>query len=178
MSSSRERLTIGRIVHYVARGSADGVFAPKCRAAIVSEVADHLPSSMEPLDGCPNGTDGVWVASLTVLNPTGMHWHEDAKRDSDKVGGTWHWPAECDLDVDEVETDRGFTLNQMDLRVEVMRNAAPLVSGSQAKPAKVKVTHLPTGLSAEAAGRSALEAKADALRILTDAVETAGAWHE
>ncbi len=32
----------GRIVHYVARGSADGVFPPACRAAILTEVRSYV----------------------------------------------------------------------------------------------------------------------------------------
>ena len=32
---------VGEIVHYVARGSADGYYPAKCRAAIVAEVPEH-----------------------------------------------------------------------------------------------------------------------------------------
>lgn len=174
-----ERLVIGRMVHYVARGSLDGVFAPKCRAAIVTEVPDHLPDTMEPLDGCPNGTDGEWVASLSVFNPTGMHWHQDARRNTDKTGGTWHWPSECDLDEDEAETTLSeFTLNPMDLISEVTANAAPYMGGNGDTGTTVKVTHRPTGLSAQATGHTALGAKAEALRILTSQVEGVSAWRE
>ncbi|TQE33061.1 hypothetical protein [Streptomyces ipomoeae] len=68
--------TIGRIVHYVSRGSADGVFAPACRAALVTAVDDT---------GQP---------ALTVFTPEG-HFshpplpHADA---TEERGGTWHWP--------------------------------------------------------------------------------------
>lgn len=48
---------------------------------------------MEPLDGCPNGTQGTWVAGLCVLNPTGMFFNRDVCQDGDgRAGGTWHWP--------------------------------------------------------------------------------------
>lgn len=30
--------SVGRIVHYVSRGSADGFFKPQCRAAIITVV--------------------------------------------------------------------------------------------------------------------------------------------
>ncbi len=71
------RPTIGRIVHYVARGSADGTYPCTCRAAIVTAVDDA---------GQP---------ALAVLNPEGLFFspplpYADATPLS---GGTWHWPA-------------------------------------------------------------------------------------
>lgn len=79
--------SIGRIVHYVARGSADGVFPVTCRAAIVTEV-----SVSETPDGAPIG--------IAVLHPDGLLFARDipegAPMDTDLsvpiVGGTWHWP--------------------------------------------------------------------------------------
>lgn len=93
--------TVGRIVHYVARGSADGVFPPACRAAIVTEVD-------------PQDDGGV---GLCVLNPTGQFFNRGIEYDDGRMvpserddglgagpstdlcdglehrGGTWHWPA-------------------------------------------------------------------------------------
>lgn len=83
---------VGRVAHYVARGSADGVYPPICRAATITEVGDH-------------GTVG-----LAVLNPTGMFFHPvaaggcaydegDGRSDAnmcdgnDHTPGSWHWPA-------------------------------------------------------------------------------------
>lgn len=50
--------TIGRLVHYVARGSADGKFPCACRAAFVTEVTPDM--------NVPT------VIGLAVLNPTGL----------------------------------------------------------------------------------------------------------
>lgn len=88
--------TVGRIVHYVSHGTPpreDGSQAHPsvCRAAIVTEVPEYLTA--EPFDGCPNGTNGLWLASLAVLNPTGMFFNQDCEQDEHvHEGGTWHWP--------------------------------------------------------------------------------------
>lgn len=79
--------TVGRVVHYVARGSADGVFPPVCRAAFVTEVGD--------LDGADGDLQRV---GLMVANPTGLFFHSLAAggcehwAPEEKRGGTWHWP--------------------------------------------------------------------------------------
>jgi len=88
--------SVGRIVHYVSHGTPvreDGTqaYAPKCRAAIITDVPQYLLA--EPFDGCPNGTGGQWIASLAVLNPTGMFFDQALSQDEDtREGGTWHWP--------------------------------------------------------------------------------------
>lgn len=70
--------SVGRIVHYVARGSADGAFPIACRAAVITEL---------------NAKGIRSLLSLAVLNPTGMHFHQDTLHDEDgKEPGTWHWP--------------------------------------------------------------------------------------
>lgn len=77
--------SVGRIVHYVSRGSADGVFPATCRAAIVTDV---------PPDA------GDHMAGLAVLNPTGMHFAQGVPyvdrgpmgEGAVPVGGSWHWP--------------------------------------------------------------------------------------
>lgn len=74
------RPSVGRVVHYVARGSADGVFPPACRAATVTEVA---------------GGDDMLIGAC-VQNPTGLFFHSVAAGgvayDQDKTPGSWHWP--------------------------------------------------------------------------------------
>jgi hypothetical protein len=73
-----QRPTVGRVVHYVSRGSADGVFAPACRAAVVTEV---------------DANDEV---GLAVLNPGGLFFDRQVAHreptEGELVGGTWHWP--------------------------------------------------------------------------------------
>lgn len=91
--------TVGRDVHYVARGSADGRFPSVCRAAKVTEID-------------PDDTD---VVGLCVINPTGFFFHslgdggcgydEGVPADEPEAtgalcnagerrypGGSWHWP--------------------------------------------------------------------------------------
>jgi hypothetical protein len=83
--------SVGRIVHYVSYGTPGGEYASECRAAVVTTVPKYLVA--EPMGGCPNGTDGEWIASLAVLNPTGAFFNENAPQDEDgHAGGTWHWP--------------------------------------------------------------------------------------
>jgi hypothetical protein len=74
----RGRPTIGRIVHYVSRGSADGVFEPECRAAIIAAV------------------DINEMVDLVVCNPNGLYFNRAMHDEADKKGGTWHWPELVD----------------------------------------------------------------------------------
>jgi hypothetical protein len=70
--------TLGRIVHYVAPGSADGTYPPAHRAAVVTE---PLPS------------DAVaGVTGLLVFNPTGIHFVHVYEDQETKSHFTWHWP--------------------------------------------------------------------------------------
>ncbi|MFD5451191.1 hypothetical protein [Streptomyces sp. NPDC127100] len=73
---SSHPLVIGRIVHYVARGSADGRYPSTCRAAIVTAVDDA---------GKPN---------LTVFSPEGFFCSGPLPHAEPVplTGGTWHWP--------------------------------------------------------------------------------------
>ena len=89
--------SVGRVVHYVSYGTPGGEYKSECRAAVITEVPGHLPRSMEPLDGCPNGYEDVWVVDLCALNPTGMFFNRGVLQDEDgKSGGTWHWPERVD----------------------------------------------------------------------------------
>jgi hypothetical protein len=75
--------SVGRIVHYVSRGSADGVFTPQCRAAIITEI------------GADQNTGHEGFVSLAVLNPQGMFFDWDVRYEDvaqGQTGGTWHWP--------------------------------------------------------------------------------------
>lgn len=80
---------VGRIVHYVSHGTplkADGIqeYSSTCRAAIITE------AYYEDFN-CTIVTDDV--ASLAVLNPTGIFFADAASHDEDNHrGGTWHWP--------------------------------------------------------------------------------------
>lgn len=68
--------TVGRIVHYVSRGSADGVFPSICRAAVVAAIYE-----------------GTQAADLCVLNPMGIFFALTVPQDEDNhIAGSWHWP--------------------------------------------------------------------------------------
>ncbi|MET7457711.1 hypothetical protein ABZT03_38850 [Streptomyces sp. NPDC005574] len=86
---------MGRVVHYRSFGTPGGEYASECRAAVVTEVPQYL--TQEPMDGCPNGTDGEWIASLAVLGPSGTFFDRNVRQDEDsRDGGTWHWPERTD----------------------------------------------------------------------------------
>lgn len=74
--------SVGRLVHYVSRGSADGVFPAVCRAAVVTEAPSPLPTSPSDLE--PVG--------LCVLNPEGLFLNRHVQHDEQRSPGTWHWP--------------------------------------------------------------------------------------
>lgn len=71
--------SIGRIVHYVSYGSADGRYKSECRAAVVTETGE--------------GRIDESVIGIAVLNPTGLFFDRQVRHDEDDHdGGTWHWP--------------------------------------------------------------------------------------
>lgn len=97
--------SVGRTVHYVARGSADGVFPAVCRSAIITEVQPRIGSRRAVID--------VERIGVAVINPTGLFFHSladggctfDAGNPADEAvgarcsqgdraytGGTWHYP--------------------------------------------------------------------------------------
>ena len=74
-----QRPSVARVVHYVARGSADGRFPKACRAATITEVGEDER------------------VGLMVANPTGLFFRPLADDgcthdEQEKAGGTWHWP--------------------------------------------------------------------------------------
>lgn len=72
-------LTIGRDVHYVAPGSADGTYPPAHRAAKITEIQDKDKG----------------VINLIVFNPTGVHFVQGITFDEGSHGPfTWHWPED------------------------------------------------------------------------------------
>lgn len=69
--------SIGRIVHYHTRGSADGVFPPAVFAAIITQVHDAKPDVGHPLD-------------LATFGPNGIRFEHGVEYGED--GGQWNWP--------------------------------------------------------------------------------------
>lgn len=65
--------SVGRIVHFQTRGSADGVYPPTCFAAFVTEV------------------DGD-VVGLATFGPSGLRFERAVEHDESHAHGTWHWP--------------------------------------------------------------------------------------
>ncbi|MEV0619585.1 hypothetical protein AB0I81_40145 [Nonomuraea sp. NPDC050404] len=77
---------IGRIVHYVSRGSADGQYPSLCRAAFVTQVDTYQ-------DGPDADGQHIGHVGLAVFNPEGIHFNRTARQDeTEHRGGTWHWP--------------------------------------------------------------------------------------
>lgn len=71
--------TVGRIVYYKARGSADGVFPKVDRAAIVTDVREHEPTS----------TPACYDVRLCVMNPEGLFFTDWLEQGQE--GGQWDW---------------------------------------------------------------------------------------
>lgn len=115
--------SVGRVVHYVARGSADGAFPPACRAATVTEVVEEVTVIRDGTGAVVGTRPGKATVGLAVLNPTGLFFHPvtaggadfdpgepcaTCAEDADKGGlcdprhyepGSWHWPARVDEDT-------------------------------------------------------------------------------
>jgi hypothetical protein len=72
--------TVGRSVYYKARGSADGVFPKKDRAAIVTDVRKLPPN---------DGEEEKYQVRLAVLNPEGLFFSDWL--DQGQEGGQWDW---------------------------------------------------------------------------------------
>jgi hypothetical protein len=87
MDETQRAPVVGDTVHYRSYGTPGGEYLPECRAADITEVPKYLVA--EPMDGCPNGTNEDWLASLAVLNPTGMFFNTGCEQGDE--GGRWHW---------------------------------------------------------------------------------------
>lgn len=88
---------VGQSVLYVARGSADGVFPPVDRAAIITEL-HRTPASDVPREAQlgDKRTEAGYIdldhVGLAVLNPTGLFFHEAAYDDRESPApGSWHF---------------------------------------------------------------------------------------
>jgi hypothetical protein len=87
--------TVGRMVHYVSYGSADGRYKSKCRAAVVTET--HL----EPVG--KHAAIFVPTIGMAVLNPTGVFFDRYVRESDEHTGGTWHWPCTSTNEQEEEE---------------------------------------------------------------------------
>lgn len=72
--------TVGRVVYYKARGSADGKFPKTDRAAIITDVKEF------PLN---EAGATVLKVRLCVLNPEGMFFSDWLTQGQE--GGQWDW---------------------------------------------------------------------------------------
>ena len=114
--------TVGRIVHYVSHGSADGTYPSICRAAVVAEV----PREIEGYHGEGFEPNEEHV-NLCVLNPTGIFFGQSAHAEpvvrwpSNAVaykGGTWHWPC---VKADESQVDPTHGVSDLQEQVRGLR---------------------------------------------------------
>ncbi len=65
--------SVGRIVHYHTRGSADGQFPPTVFASIITEVKNPT------------------TVSLATFGPSGLRFETDVSMGEEP--GNWSWPA-------------------------------------------------------------------------------------
>ncbi|OKI19322.1 hypothetical protein [Streptomyces sp. CB03911] len=96
------RPKVGDVVHYYSHGSPvlyDGSqrYPSKPRAAMITDVPAYLVA--EPYDGCPNGMRDhedrpMWLVSLAVLNPTGVHFDLNVPYAETPEPGCWSWPVQ------------------------------------------------------------------------------------
>jgi hypothetical protein len=102
--------TVGRIVHYTSRGSADGVFRPEPRAAIITAVHTSVSPNGEDYLGERQYADEHWSeynggyvrdeevaeyiagVDLAVLNPTGLFFDDQVPYAEEPTPGCWSWP--------------------------------------------------------------------------------------
>lgn len=69
-------------MHYMSRGSADGVFPPMARAAIITDVCEDI--SKREVE------KSYFECRLFVMNPDGT-MHTDWLSQGDQPGN-WQWP--------------------------------------------------------------------------------------
>lgn len=80
--------TVGRMVYYKARGSADGVFPKKDRAAVVTDV--RIVEGVLNEGVHPDSDEAkVYELRLCVLNPEGMFFSDWLTQGQE--GGQWDW---------------------------------------------------------------------------------------
>lgn len=72
--------TVGRIVHYKTRGSADGVYPPTNFAAIITEVCDGK-ASLDAGENCVH---------LAVFGPQGLRFELHVVQGDNAA--QWNWP--------------------------------------------------------------------------------------
>lgn len=92
-------------VHYVSRGSADGMYPPECRAAVITQVCTPAyHGTSKPLEPEQANTVGLFVMNpegtyhLTLEGTVAGCKYKPADRlgrDGHHDGGTWHYPEEC-----------------------------------------------------------------------------------
>lgn len=72
--------SVGRIVHYMTRGSADRVYPPVPFASIITQV--HTDTCVD----------------LVTFGPSGMRFETSVQFDVNHMNqpGTWHWPKRDD----------------------------------------------------------------------------------
>lgn len=81
---SGQRASVGRAVHYVSRGSADGVYAAEVRHAVITGIPALGPDGQPAADG---------TVHLQVVNPNGTFHDFDVPHAESYTPGAWSWPA-------------------------------------------------------------------------------------
>jgi hypothetical protein len=93
---SDQKVSVGRIVHYVSYGTPGGEYPKACRAAVIAGLGEMLPYPQHGDGPDDLGPDDAQLVDLVVLNPTGMFFNQgvpqDERPEHERSGGTWHWP--------------------------------------------------------------------------------------
>ncbi len=76
--------TVGRMVYYKARGSADGVFPKVDRAAVITDVRD-----VDTTNQTSENMAVSYQVRVCVMNPEGLFF--SAWLDQGQEGGQWDW---------------------------------------------------------------------------------------
>lgn len=74
--------TVGRILHFVSRGSADGAYPPRDTPLIVTD-SYSITDVDDNIHLCVDG----WT-----LNPNGIRYETGAPHNDHGKPGSWHWP--------------------------------------------------------------------------------------
>lgn len=85
--------TLGRVVIYTARGSADGRFKPEDRAAIITRVDENPFRDMDPEPMSEQYEEDRHLVDIVVLNPQGIFFDSNVTFSPEAKPGCWSWPV-------------------------------------------------------------------------------------
>lgn len=93
MIATRRTPRLNDPVHYVSFGTPGGEYSSACRAAVITGVqpiseGTRQQAEIECWDYIPH------EVTLFVMNPTGSFFNPAWQNETNRKGGTWHFPCE------------------------------------------------------------------------------------